>query len=676
MHKRPYGSWPSPITTDHIVGQSRAIREPRWHQGRLYWLETRPEEKGRCTLLFQVENHAQMSATQEALPSPWSIQSKAHEYGGAGYCLANLPTESENTTLFFCEKADQRIYQFTLGSATPTPISPEDSCRYADLVWDQYRQRLLAIRETHSEDGHHSKVVNDLVAITPATGEVTVLACGEDFYSNPRLSPCGQYCLWLSWNHPQMPWDNTNLWRATFDKTGHLTYPEAIAGSASGHPEESIFQPDWSPSGDIIFVSDRDNWWQLYGFDAKTTSSHLITQAPINAEFATPQWVFGMSTWGFINESTIFATYTQEGAWQAAVIHIENGQLMPLDLPHTHIESIATCPHSQQAAFLGASATTLTQLVTASTSLSAENAQHIALDYSVICEQPLQIAPECLSQPESIRFGDQAQPAQGFFYSPTNPDVDLAEPAGSEGDLPPLIVLCHGGPTGMNSNALNLKVQYWTSRGFAVLDVNYRGSTGFGRAFRHSLHNQWGVFDVEDVCAGANALVAQGKVDKHRLAIKGSSAGGYTVLSALTFKDTFRAGASLYGIGDLETLATDTHKFEAHYLDRLIGPYPEQKSLYQQRSPINYVEQLTCPVIFLQGLEDKVVPPNQAESMVNALNEKDIPVAYLTFEEEGHGFRQAPNIARALEAELYFYGQMFGFRPDEEIEPMNIANWE
>jgi len=629
----PFGSWQSPVTADLLVSQTVRLAEPRLDGDDIYWLESRPQEKGRNALV-RLGSGGQR---QDLLPRPINVRSRAHEYGGASYCV-------NKGVVYFVLFDDQRIYRLNThqADATTEAITPEGPYRYADLCVDQQRNQLLCVREDHSVEGQEES--NSIVAISldvATLGQVHVLAEGNDFYSNPRVSPDGGRLSWLTWNHPNMPWDETECWLADIDGAGELSNPQRIAGGN----RESVLQPQWSPSGDLYLVSDRSNWWNLYRWDGQNLAA--VTQ--LEAEFATPQWIFGMSTYGFLDADSLLCTFTRNGEWQLAKVDLNSRSLVEIETGYTEIAAVQC--NSRLAVFIGASATRFEELVR----YKGKHTDSLAHSSSSRIDEGY------LSNAKALRFPvGENEHAYGFYYAPQNKDY-----APPEGSKPPLVVLCHGGPTGATSSALNLKIQYWTSRGFAIFDINYRGSTGYGRTFRDRLKGNWGITDVADVCAGARYLVEQGLADPNRIAIKGGSAGGYTVLAALTFADTFKAGASHYGIGDLETLARDTHKFEARYLDSLVGPYPEGQATYQARSPINHTELLNCPVIFFQGLEDKVVPPNQAEAMFAALKNKGIATAYVPFEGEGHGFRQGPNIKTSLDGELYFYSKVFGFElPD------------
>ena len=632
-----YGSWRSPITADLVVTGSLRLGQPAWDKGDLYWTEGRPQEKGRNVLRRQAAG----GAVQELTPAPFNVRTRVHEYGGGAYWVSE-------GVVYFCNFADQRLYRLLPGS-DPQPLTEPGPYRYADGVVDRAFRRILCVREDHSRQREPE---NTLVAIDLESGSQQVLARGHDFYASPRLSPDGRTLVWLSWDHPQMPWDGTELWRSEVNPDGSLGEPQKLAGG----PAESIFQPQWSPQGDLYFVSDRSGWWNLYRWDPQGP----LPLCPMEAEFAEPQWVFGLSTYGFCGDRQILAIYRQEGLCHLALLDPRSGRRQELPLPYTELHSLQVS--GEKAAFLAASPSEAMALVCLD--LPSGQVQVVARSSSVAVE------PEYLSIPEPIAFPTSGGAvAYGFFYPPKN--RDFVAPAGEK---PPLLVKSHGGPTGATAAVLDLGIQYWTSRGIAVLDVNYRGSSGYGRAYREALKGRWGLVDVEDCIAGAQFLAAQGKVDGERLLIRGGSAGGYTTLAALTFHTVFKAGASYYGVSDLEALAQETHKFESHYLDSLIGPYPERRDLYRERSPIHHLEGLNCPVIFFQGLEDAIVPPNQAERMVAALQAKGIPVAYVPFEGEQHGFRQAANIKRALEAELYFYAQVLGFPLAEPLEPVRIEN--
>ncbi|MEB3309245.1 MAG: S9 family peptidase [Snowella sp.] len=635
----PFGSWKSPITADAILAGSIGLGVVAIDGDTLYWLEGRPAEKGRNVL---VKRDSQGTVTDITL-APLNVRTRVHEYGGGSFLIVNQ-------TIYFVNFADQQIYIQALNSE-PQKLTSDSQKRFADFILDSSRNRLIAVCEDHSQNNHEPE--NLLVTINLKTGEINPLVSGSDFYSSPRLSPDRKQLAWITWEHPNLPWDSTQLWLADVTETGELSNIHCIAGQSE---IESINEPKWSPDGVLYFSSDRSNWWNLYRYGQGNIEPLYL----MDAEFAYPHWVFGLSTYTFTNAENLICTYTQNGRWYLAEINLKTKEFTPIETPYSNIASLQS--NGEIALFIGSSPTESSAVV----SLDLQTKQWTVLKRS----SELAIDPSYLSIPKTISFPtENGLIAHAWYYPPTNPDYQAPD-----GDLPPLLVKSHGGPTAAAANSLSLKIQYWTSRGFAYLDVNYGGSTGYGREYRQRLDHQWGIVDVDDCVNGAKFLVQQGKADPNKLAISGGSAGGYTTLAALTFRNTFKAGASHYGVSDLTALATDTHKFEARYLDRLIGKYPEEAELYQARSPINFTEQLACPVVFFQGLEDKVVPPNQAERMVEALKQKGLPVAYVPFAEEQHGFRIAANIKRALEGELYFYSRIFGFSLADEVETLDILN--
>jgi len=518
---------------------------------------------------------------------------------------------------------------------------------------DRQRQRLVCIREDHGSQDHEA--VNVLVAVdTDGKSEQSILVSGNDFYSSPRLSPDGGRLAWLTWNHPNMPWDGTELWRAHISSDGAISDARKVAGG----PSESIFQPEWSPDGKLYFVSDRTGWWNVY----RVQGNDIEAVTEMEAELGSPQWVFGLSRYGFEDEGRLLCTIQSGGTDTIAVVDTGTREVHPLSVPYTSVGSLRVDNH--QAAFIGSSA--------------AQSSAVALLDLTRRRSQVLRRSSDLdtdkgyVSVPDSVEFPtENGKTAHAIYYPPTNKDYE-APP----GDRPPLLVLSHGGPTAATPAVFSLETLYWTSRGFAVAAVNYGGSTGYGREYRERLNGQWGVVDVDDCINCAKFLVDQGKAHPERLIVRGGSAGGYTTLCALAFRDDFKAGASYFGLSDLEPFVHDTHKFESRYLDRLVGPYPERQDLYRHRSAINHMEGFSAPVILFQGLDDKVVPPNQAEIMVEGLRRQGVPFAYVTYEGEGHGFRRAENIKNSIDSELYFYAQIFGFDLPEEVEPVTIENWQ
>ncbi|HEY9729677.1 MAG TPA: S9 family peptidase [Chroococcales cyanobacterium] len=644
----PYGSWKSPITADLIVAGTIGLGGIALDGEDVYWTEGRPAEAGRNVIVRRTPD----GKTVDVTPPPFNIRTRVHEYGGGAFTI-------KDGTIYFSNFADQRLYKQTPGSE-PQPLTKESggNLRYADTVIDSQRGRIICVCEDHTGEGHEP--ANTLVSISLENGEdVQILISGSDFYSSPRLSPDGTQLAWLSWNHPNMPWDGTQLWVASIKEDGSLDQATFIAGGV----EESIFQPEWSPDGVLYFVSDRTNWWNLYRWQPNLGKGgvwEVELLCEMEAEFGLPQWVFGMSTYAFASANNLICTYTQKGIWKLASLDTQTKQLDEIETPYTEISSLQVA--NGRIAFIGSSATEPSAVVQMDVATKAIDVLRRSSE--------LEIDTGYLSTPQAIAFPtENGLTAYAIFYPPQNKDYTAPS-----GEKPPLVVKSHGGPTSSTSSAFNLRIQYWTSRGFAFVDVNYGGSTGYGREYRQRLNDHWGIVDVDDCANVAKYLAEQGLVDRDRLAIAGGSAGGYTTLAALTFRDVFKAGASYYGVSDLEILARDTHKFESRYLDGLIGPYPERKDLYEKRSPIHFTDQLSCPVIFFQGLEDKIVPPNQAEMMVEAIKAKGLPVAYVAYEGEQHGFRRAENIKRTLDGEFYFYSRVFGFEPAESIEPVAIAN--
>jgi dipeptidyl aminopeptidase/acylaminoacyl peptidase len=640
----PYGSWKSPITSDLIVQGTIRLGEIRLDGDDIYWSEGRPLEGGRSVVVRRTPD----GTTTDITPTEFNVRTRVHEYGGGSYMVADR-------AVYFSNFADQRLYLQPVGSE-PQPLTPEANLRYADAVIDRQRNRLICIREDHTNS--EREAVNTVVAVSlsgdsPTAGEV--LVSGNDFYSSPRLSPDGTQLAWLTWNHPNMPWDGTELWVAEVKENGELGDRRLIAGGLT----ESVFQPEWSPDGVLYFVSDRTNWWNLYRWQGRWQNGQVEPLCEKAAEFGLPQWVFGMFTYGFDRDSLI-CTYTEDGIQHLARLNTQTLELSEIETPFASIGGIRVA--SGYAVF-GAGSPTAPGVIAR---LDLKTGQTEVLRRS----SETTVDPGYLSVPETVEFPtENGLTAHAFYYPPKNQDFQ-APPD----ERPPLLVKIHGGPTAATSATFNLGIQYWTSRGIAILDVNYGGSTGYGRDYRERLKGNWGIVDVDDCVHGAKYLVERGEVDGDRLTIDGGSAGGYTTLAVLTFRDTFKAGASYYGVSDAAALAEDTHKFESRYLDGLIGPYPERQDLYRARSPIQHTDQLSCPVIFFQGDEDKIVPPNQAEMMVEALKARGIPVAYVLFEGEQHGFRKAENIKRSLDTELYFYSRVFGFELADPVEPVEIAN--
>jgi dipeptidyl aminopeptidase/acylaminoacyl peptidase len=633
----PYGSWKSPITSDLIAAQSISLSEPRLDGEQVYWLEGRPQELGRYVV---VRGSSLGGQETDMTPKPYNARTRVHEYGGASWTVAE-------GAIYFSNFVDGRLYRQIDTSSDPIPLTPalavsERQRRFADGVIDRSRQRWTGVREDHTGDGDP---INSIVAVDllhePGCDAGRVLVGGHDFFASPRLSPDGRWLVWLTWDHPNMPWNGTTLWLSELDGAGGITEPLIIAGSAS----ESVFQPEWSPDGRaIFFVSDRSGWWNLYRFDLASRKSEPL--APMAAEFGVPLWKLGARTYACAGAERIVCAYSRSGLGQLAVLELRSKVLRPLETPFTDFSSIRA--DGERVVFRAGASNHPASIVILDL-ISGEH-QVLKKETDLLDQSGLRIT-DYLSTVRPVEFPTtDGSTAYGLFYPPHNSDY-----AGDANERPPLVVKCHGGPTASASSVLDLTTQFWTSRGIAVLDVNHGGSTGFGRAFRDRLHLNWGIVDVDDCINGAKFLVAEGLVDSKRVVIRGGSAGGYTTLAALVFRNFFQGGASYYGVSDLTALARETHKFESRYLDWLIGPYPKSREIYRERSPVHHADQLTKPVIFFQGADDAIVPPNQAEALVEALRHKGKPVGYLLFSGEQHGFRKASTIQRCLDAELQFY---------------------
>ena len=641
----PYGSWKSPITSDLIVAQATMLSDVRIDGDQIYWLEGRPQEQGRNVIVRAGSDGAATDIT----PPGFNARTRVHEYGGASWLVAD-------GICIFSNFADQRLHRQRGSQAVPEPLTPEPSPslpspasgggkggggRYSDGVLDQRRRRWIGVREDHSGEG---EPVNAIVAIDldhPGTSSGRVLAGGHDFFCSARLSPDANRMLWLAWDHPNMPWNGTTLYLAEIDADGAPVGARVIAGGVT----ESVFQPEWSPDGnEIVFVSDRTGWWNLYAYSVATAATRPLCS--MTAEFGMPQWNLDMSTYAFAGARRIVCTYTKAGLGQLATLDMTTGTLRAIETGFTEFGSVRT--HDNRVVFRGGAPDRPTSIVT----LDLQSGQYRVLKQStdLLERTELRIA-SYLTKVEPVEFPTTgSKTAFGLFYPPHNPDY-----VGGSDERPPLLVKCHGGPTSSASSTLNLGTQFWTSRGIAVLDVNYGGSTGFGREYRERLKLNWGIVDVDDCVNGAKFLAERGLVDAKRVVISGGSAGGYTTLAALAFRDFFHGGASYYGVSDAAALARDTHKFESRYLDWLIGPYPQDEARYRERSPLYHADRVSKPVIFFQGAEDAVVPPNQTEVMVEALRRNGNAVGYFLFSGEQHGFRQAANIKRCLDAEITFY---------------------
>ena len=633
----PYGSWRSPVTADLTSSSSVRIGDVQLVGGGVYWSEMRPDEKGRCVVVECTD-----AGIRDRTPGGFNARTTVHEYGGGAYTVVD-------GVVYFSNFEDQLLYRCEEDGA-PVKVTVDPDQRHVDYIHDPWRGRLICVREDHGDRSREA--VNSIVAVSMEDGSSVTLARGNDFYSNPRLSPDGGRLAFLTWSHPNMPWDGCELWVADVEGEGSLGGMTLVAGGR----EESIVQPEWGPDGVLFFVSDRGGWWNLYRWREGVVEG----VCSMEAEFGGPSWVFGLTYYGLEGPGSIVAEYSREGFSHLARIDVDGGTLKEIETGYTDMNYLKVGDGC--AVFVGGNYKTAPEVVR----LDLESGEAWVLrrsDETVMDEG-------YLSTPKPIEYPTEGGlTAHAIYYPPAN--RDYAPPAG---ELPPLIVKVHGGPTGAVTTTLNWGVQFWTSRGFALVDVNYGGSTGYGREYMRRLVGNWGVVDVDDCVNAARHLVDQGLADPGRTAIRGGSAGGYTTLCALAFRDFFKAGASYYGLSDLEVFVGDTHKYESRYLFSLVGPYPERRDLYRDRSAVHHLDGIGVPMIVFQGLEDRVVPPNQAELMVEALRGRGLPVAYIAFEGEQHGFRMAGNIRRSLEAELYFYSRVFGFTPGDEVEPVHIDN--
>ncbi|WP_091740957.1 S9 family peptidase [Phenylobacterium immobile] len=646
----PYGAWASPISAESLAKSAIGVSDLRAADGRLYWLENRPDEGGRLVVMTGdagSDTGGDAGDARALTPEGFNVRTRVHEYGGASYLVVG-------DTLYFSNFADQRLHAQALSDrdAAPVPLTPA-GYRYADYVAAPtlaFGGGLIGVREDHTDP---ADVRNAIVALSGAAGDAGRVLFGDsDFVAYPRVSRDGARLAWMAWDHPNMPWDDTRLYVADLGADG-LANVRLVAGGGA----EAVMEPQWGLDGALYFISDRTGFWNLYVLRSETAEPVL----PMDAEFARPLWGLGQSNYVVLDDGRIACVYGAAHGDQLAVIDPAAGSVREIALPFTVIGAIHLLD-AQTLALTGASGVETSAVAT----VELETGQATV----VRRPSPAQLAPRHVSVAQAITFpGPDGREVHALYYPPANADFTAPE-----GEAPPLIVQVHGGPTGKASAAFSLANQYWTNRGFAVVDVDYGGSSGYGRAYRQRLNGQWGVVDVEDVIAAVRHLTAQGLADPDRVAIHGGSAGGFTVLAALSQSDVFSAGASFYGIADLEALAHDTHKFESRYLDNLIGPYPAAQAVYKARSPLNHLEGFRTPLIVFQGADDPIVPPNQAHMILGALRERQQPIAYMEFAGESHGFRRAENIIAAKEAELYFYGRVFKFTPADDLPEVRIEN--
>lgn len=621
-----YGSWRSPITAKMVAEKTIFFSEINLVNGTVYWLELRPWQKGRVALMSWSK-----SGKKELLPEKYSVKTKVHEYGGG----ALLVTKNK---IYFVNYDDQQIYCLEKNGSIKK-ITSIDNVRFADGCFNHQDGSLFFVMEDHRD----KKVINSIVKIS-ADGSIKEFAAGNDFYSNPRISPNGKELSYITWNHPNMPWDGTELWVVNLT-TGQK---KLIAGGVS----ESVLNPKWSPDGQLYYVSDRNGWWNLY----RAKSSKPIVK--IEGEFALPPWELGSSLIGFCNQE-IFCSYVQNAVNKFLKI-LPNDRVKFRDLPYTRVDGLAA--DKDQVALIAGSP----QLPMSVILFDKKSDKFKILRRG----STVKVEPQNISEPISIEFPtSNNKKAYAFYYAPKNKNYRAPE-----NELPPLIVMCHGGPSSNATPSYCWSIIFWTTRGYAVLDVNYGGSTGYGRAYRERLNGQWGIVDVDDCTNAAMYCIKQGLADKNRLAIEGGSAGGFTVLSSMISKNNFRVGANYYGVTDLPLLKKESHKFEAYDLDKLIGPFSSCKQLYLERSPVNNVDKIKTPVIIFQGGKDEVVPPSQSQIIYDSLVLNKIPTAYILFKDERHGFEKAENIQKSLEAQLYFFSKILNIKLVDKIEAIKIDN--
>jgi dipeptidyl aminopeptidase/acylaminoacyl peptidase len=639
---KPYGSWRSPIAAQAVAGKSLGFGALQAQSGYLYWSEYRPDEGGRGVLM----RIGPEGGVEELLPPPFSARSKVHEYGGGEFRVSDK-------NVFFVDADTQDIHILVPGNE-PERLTHEPDIRFADMTHDGERGRLIAVAERH-EDGSHEPE-NTLVAIAldgSRDQPLVTLSKGCDFYSTPRISPDGRMLTWLTWDLPYMPWESAALNIAEISQDGSLINERKIAGGDGS----AVFQPEWSPDGRLYFVWDNSGWGKLHSWDGESITMVLDR----DAEMMNPHWVFGMQSYTILDEARIAVVFIEDGEIKLSLIDANSGQATTLKSGLRSIHALAA--YQDGLALLGASDTTPQAIVSLKADGTIETLRSAG---------DTGLKPEDVSKGEMLCFESEGEEVYALFYPPAN-----AVCSAPSGERPPLIVYVHGGPTGMADRGLKLKIQYWTAKGFAVCDLDYSGSSGYGRAYRERLDGQWGIRDVSDVNALVKSLISVGKVDADRLLISGGSAGGFTVLMALARLDIFSAGACAYGVSDLNQLQAITHKFESGYLYGLTGTGPDNcEEVFTERSPLTHADEISCPVIFFQGLEDKVVPPEQSRSMVSSLRTRGVPVTYREFANEGHGFRSAETIIEVLESEYAFYVQVLGLKPDEALPEIEIENWQ
>ncbi|MCL4798254.1 MAG: prolyl oligopeptidase family serine peptidase [Burkholderiales bacterium] len=673
----PYGEWPSPITADALAAGARSFEQIAIDGADICWVEVRPDEKGR----YVVMRWSPASRVEEVTPPGYSARTLVNSYGGGSMavrerltCFVNFAAADHPDT------KDQRLYRQAPG-LLPVPLTSPRNARYADCAIDARRGLLYCVMEDSGAE-RHGQPVQTIVALDLEGRKLPLtIAEGTDFYASPRLSPDGRRLCWISWDYPSMPWDGTALYVAELDAAGRPAVVRQIAGAPADGIDpalnpvlqealrfsgESIVDPKWAPDGTLFFVSDRfaangDRWWNIHRLAGDVIEP--VTRKA--AEFAAPPWRLGGSSYGFVSRNELLCCYTEGGRWTLARVAVDTGRIIEIDTPFSEIAHLHV--GNGFAAFVGASFTRPPAIVRYD--LATRTCEELRSANPNLSPEAL----ACFAAPEAIAFAtgrERAERAYAFYYAPNNPAA-----RGPEGAKPPLLIFVHGGPTAAAGASVSLSIQFFTSRGFAVVDVNYRGSTGFGRAFRQRMYGSWGIVDVEDCVQAAKTLIERGDVDRYRVASRGGSSGGYTTLALATFTDLLTSAASYYGISDLEMIARETDKLEARYAELLVGPYPLAQKEFKARSPLHHASRIGCPLALFQGLDDPVVPPKQAQVLIDDLMARKLPVAYEFYPGESHGFRIKANIVRSLEEELAFYGEIMGFFPAGRLARPVIHNW-